>query len=135
MLAKKRPAEKKDRSMRFLEYVLIFSLGITGALVYARFKQRRGTKDYLEKLIKTWIIQPKPKKVPIKKLAVLTVDTARYLYGGESRKNIPSAAEIVKEVAEDLNYVLKKKQWSKVRIEARKLIKNPIQLKEAIAGL
>ena len=121
--------------MRFLEWFLIFSLGVVGSLAYTKFQQKRGAKEYLEKLIKTWIIKPKPKKVPIKKLAVLTVDAARYLYGKEKRENIPQAAEIVKEVAEKLNYPLKRKQWSKVRIEARKLIKNPIQLKEAIARL
>lgn len=111
--------------MRFLEWLSMLLLGSTGAWVFVKYKQKSNLNAYLEKLMTNWIIRPSPKKVPIKKLAILVVETARYLHGKAERSAVTPSAEIVKTVANDLGYNLTKKQWSKVRIEARKLVKQP----------
>ena len=111
--------------MRALEWISMMLLGSVGAWVFVKAQQKHNVKRYLENLMTNWIIKPSPKKVPIKKLAILVVETSKYVFSKTERQYVTPATEIVKAVADSLDYTLTKKQWSKVRIEARKLVKKP----------
>lgn len=113
--------------MKVLELILGITAGaaVTGGYLY--FTRKKNTEDYIRRMMLTWIVEPSPKKVPIKKLAVLSIELGRYLYGKMTTEKVMSSTAKLKDIADELNYKLSRKQWSKVRIAARKLLRSKTQ--------
>ena len=114
----------KDVNITEIIIGAVLGTALSSTVFYlTRKKFDQGVESYIERLLNTWVIGSGTTRVPIRKLAILSIELARYKHGKVHPEMIMDSTRQLRGLAEKADYKLTKKQWSKVRIAARKILK------------